>query len=199
MNVKEIIENCDVILITAGAGIGVDSGLPDFRSKDGLWKNGMKYEQIARPIMLELQEEEFWNFYNQRLESYRNATPHQGFNLLLDLCKNKDDYFVYTSNVDGQFQKAGFENVYEIHGTIHRLQCSNVECENYQYGNSWFNNEPTNQLHYCPKCGKTARPNILMFSDWEWDSKNSDDQEKEYQLFLERNKDKKICINNLLK
>jgi len=193
-NIKQIINNSDVIIITAGAGIGVDSGLPDFRSNDGFWKTDLKYEQIANPKMLHLRENDFWDFYNYRLDLYRKTIPHDGFYLLLDLCKSKDDYFVYTSNVDEQFQKAGFENVYEIHGSIHRLQCSNLECDNYEYGNSWFNNEPITQKHVCPKCGETARPNILLFSDWEWDSKNSDIQEKEYQSFLERNENKKICI-----
>jgi len=194
MNTKEIIQNSDVILITAGAGIGVDSGLPDFRSNNGFWKDELKYEQIANPNMLLLQEDNFWEFYNYRLDLYRNTEPHNGFKLLLDLCKSKDDYFVYTSNVDGQFQKAGFEYIYEIHGTIHRLQCSNLECDNYQYGNTWFNNEPTHKLHKCSKCGETARPNILMFSDWEWDSSISNKQEKEYLSFLARNEKKKICI-----
>ncbi len=134
-DIKKVIENSEAILITAGAGMGVDSGLPDFRGNKGLWKAyppikelGLSFSDMANPIWFEDNPELAWAFYGHRLNLYRDTIPHDGFKMLLDLVKEKkDNYFIFTSNVDGQFQKAGFNKnkIYEVHGSIHYLQCSN--------------------------------------------------------------------------
>ncbi len=88
----------------------------------------------------------------------------------------RDGYFVVTSNVDGHFQKAGFEpdTVFEVHGRIHRLQCSEPCCdrtfstEGLQLDIDEANLRCRSELPECPVCGAVARPNILMFSDWKW-------------------------------
>ena len=64
-----------------------------------------------------------WGFYGHRLNLYRQTVPHRGFATLLEW-GTRMPTFVYTSNVDGQFQKAGFEHVVEGHGSIHRMQCT---------------------------------------------------------------------------
>lgn len=102
-------------------------------------------------------------------------TPHDGFRLLLAMARNKKyGYFVFTSNVDGQFQKAGFrdDRIVECHGSIHYLQCSEP-CKKTIWNASEFHPEIdeehcrlTNTLPICPSCGSVARPNILMFDDW---------------------------------
>ena len=130
---KEILEICDAIFITAGAGMGVDSGLPDFRSADGFWNAypkvkelGLRFEEMANPEWFESDPELAWAFYGHRLHLYRDTEPHEGFKKLLDLSRNKKyGAFIFTSNVDGQFQKAGFaeEQIMECHGSIHHLQC----------------------------------------------------------------------------
>lgn len=130
---KEILEICDAIFITAGAGMCVDSGLPDFRSADGFWNAypkvkelGLRFEEMANPEWFESDPELAWAFYGHRLHLYRDTEPHEGFKKLLDLSRNKKyGAFIFTSNVDGQFQKAGFveEQIMECHGSIHHLQC----------------------------------------------------------------------------
>ena len=116
------------IIITAGAGMGVDSGLPDFRGNKGFWRaypplNGIPFEEMANPQKFQDNVRLAWGFYGHRLNLYRKTVPHNGFSILQKWTKNKP-FFIYTSNVDGQFQKAGFSepHIIEIHGSIHHLQ-----------------------------------------------------------------------------
>ena len=187
---KKIIDSSDTIIITAGAGIGVDSGLPDFRSNNGFWKQDIKYIQLANPKMFRLNEEMAWEFYIDRLKSYRETIPHKGFNYMLDyINKNNKDYFVVTSNVDEQFQKAGYdpEKILEIHGSIHNYQCLDNCCTDI-----WRNE--IDEIPRCKKCDETARPNILLFNDWEWNSTITDKQEERYLEWMDKIEDSKICI-----
>ena len=127
---REAIKEADAVLITAGAGMGVDS-LPDFRGDEGFWKAypaiknlKLSFHQMANPIWFTTNPPLAWGFYGHRLNLYRKTTPHSGFSLLLDLVKEKkNNYFIFTSNVDGQFQKAGFseKKIVEVHGSIHHL------------------------------------------------------------------------------
>ena len=129
----KLIAGADSIIITAGAGMGVDSGMPDFRGTEGFWKaypalsrSKIRFEEIASPRSFEHEPELAWGFYAHRLNLYRKITPHAGFKQLLDIAKKLNGgAFVFTSNVDGHFQKAGFsaDQVVECHGSIHHLQC----------------------------------------------------------------------------
>jgi NAD-dependent SIR2 family protein deacetylase len=171
-------------LITAGAGMGVDSGLPDFRGNEGFWKAyppmaklGVSFVEMADPWWFERDPSLAWGFYGHRLNLYRRTVPHAGFKQLLEIGKKKNEgYFVFTSNVDGQFQIAGFDEdrIEECHGSIHHLQCSRP-CSH----DIWEAREVTpdvdetqfrarEPLPRCPKCGALARPNVLMFNDGDW-------------------------------
>lgn len=179
-----LIDHADGLLITAGAGVGVDSGLPDFRGTEGFWKaypalarSKIRFESIASPDAFEEDPELAWGFYGHRLNLYRRTLPHKGFQFLVDLADQMPNgAFVFTSNVDGQFQKAGFRDneICEVHGSIHHLQCMQG-CA----GDIWQATEfypeideercrMTNNLPTCPHCGGLARPNILMFGDGGW-------------------------------
>lgn len=179
-----LIDEADSLLITAGAGMGVDSGLPDFRGAEGFWnaypalaKAGIHFQTIASPESFRSHPLLAWGFYGHRLNLYRRTLPHNGFHMLLELADTMPrGAFVFTSNVDGQFQKAGFRDseICEAHGSIHHLQCLNG-CA----GDIWSarNFEPvvddeqcllTSARPTCPHCGCLARPNILMFGDGEW-------------------------------
>ncbi len=206
--IQEIVKNCEALLITAGAGMGVDSGLPDFRGNEGFWraypplaKLGISFSQMANPKWFEEDPSLAWAFYGHRLKLYRNTTPHRGFHILLDLAKSKNDnYFIFTSNVDGQFQKARFEEerIYEIHGSIHYLQCLH-NCTD----DIWPNTEDVKvdmerfralQYPHCKHCGQVARPNILMFDDWGWNPKRAIQQERQYNKWLKANHNKNLAI-----
>lgn len=209
---KQIIHECDAILITAGAGMGVDSGLPDFRGNEGFWnaypvakERCLSFEELANPYWFEHDPSLAWGFYGHRLNLYRETIPHEGFTLLRELCRSKgDDYFVVTSNVDGQFQKAGFDanKICEIHGSIHHMQCTDRNCEQIWEARGVELKvdidafRATSSLPTCAVCGKMARPNILMFSDWDWLGERSDQQMKRFGRWKTKlaNEKKKVAV-----
>ena len=178
------IKAADALLITAGAGMGVDSGLPDFRGAQGFWraypaiaKLGLSFEEMANPAWFIENPHLAWAFYGHRLNLYRKTEPHAGFVRLLELGRAKPHgYFVFTSNVDGQFQRAGFaaESLVECHGSLHHLQCT-ASCSNEIWAAAdeavnideatFRAREPLPRCRHCPAL---ARPNILMFGDWSW-------------------------------
>ena len=198
---KAVLEVCDAIFITAGAGMGVDSGLPDFRGVEGFWNAypkakelGLRFEEMANPEWFESDPKLAWAFYGHRLHIYRDTVPHEGFTKLLDFSNTKKyGAHIFTSNVDGQFQKAGFEDAHimECHGSIHYLQCSN-NCQGkiwssedtfIEIGEGFQAKEP---LPSCPICGAMARPNILMFGDFGWEYSRTDAQRDRLTAWLDR-------------
>lgn len=188
---KELLEECDALFITAGAGMGVDSGLPDFRGVEGFWNAypkarelGLGFEEMANPEWFESDPQLAWAFYGHRLHLYRDTVPHDGFSKLLKLSNTKKyGACVFTSNVDGQFQKAGFSDdvVMECHGSIHHMQCID-NCQ----GMLWSSDDTCIEMEEgfkakeplpsCPFCGAMARPNILMFGDYGWEYARTDGQ-----------------------
>ena len=188
---KSLLEEADAIFITAGAGMGVDSGLPDFRGIEGFWSAypkakelGLHFEEMANPEWFESDPQLGWAFYGHRLHLYRDTVPHVGFKKLLELSAGKKyGSFVFTSNVDGQFQKSCFDDlkVMECHGSIHHLQCSaNCAQKIWSAGETFIEIEEGFQakepLPTCPFCGAMARPNILMFGDFSWESSRTNAQ-----------------------
>jgi NAD-dependent SIR2 family protein deacetylase len=194
------ISSAEHLLITAGAGMGVDSGLPDFRGAEGFWRAyppyralGLAFEDLANPATFQADPELAWGFYGHRLELYRRITPHAGFAILRAWAATKQSAFVSTSNVDGQFQRAGFsvEQVHEVHGSIHVLQCT-VPC-----GPDLFSADGVTvtvdegemraraPLPTCPRCGQLARPNILMFGDPTWIEHREEAQRARFDAWLQ--------------
>src|SRR3954467_7556885 len=102
---RQALSECDALLITAGAGMGVDSGLPDFRGTQGFWrayptfeKLGLQFEEIANPRWFRSDPHLAWGFYGHRRNLYQRAIPHPGFAHLLDWATHKGGFFVFTSN-----------------------------------------------------------------------------------------------------
>src|SRR5665213_1042633 len=127
------LRNAEALLITAGAGFGVDGGLPDFRGANGFWNAypaykllGMEFSDLANPDALVENPRLFWGFYHHRIELYKAKPPHHGYQILRRLVERIGSSFVFTSNVDGHFLAAGFspDQVVECHGSLSFLQCS---------------------------------------------------------------------------
>src|SRR5580658_9779097 len=198
---SEAIKAADALLVTAGAGMGVDSGLPDFRGAQGFWraypaiaKLGLSFEEMANPWWFKKDPHLAWAFYGHRLNLYRKTTPHQGFKKLLEIGAAKPGgYFVFTSNVDGHFQKAGFapERIVECHGSIHHFQCAapctneiwEADSENGKIEESTF--RALAPLPRCRNCPALARPNILMFGDGSWLRHRTEAQHKRLAGWLD--------------
>lgn len=197
------IQNARAVVVTTGAGMGVDSGLPDFRGPTGFWKaypslkeKGLKLASTSNPQWFHNDPEFAWGFFGHRFNLYKKKDPHEGFQIILDWAKSKDySYFVYTSNVDGHFQRAGFEvdRIVECHGTIHYMQCVDTRVYNQIWPTppeSVFDvDESTLRLRGSLPQGPPgldctlARPNILMFGDWDWISNRTDEQEQRFFHF----------------
>jgi|JRYD01.1.fsa_nt_gb NAD-dependent SIR2 family protein deacetylase len=190
------IAEADALVIAAGAGIGVDSGLPDFRGSEGFWKAypalgraRLAFEEVANPAAFRRDPLQAWGFYGHRLALYRRTRPHPGFGLLHAIGRRlRNGLFVFTSNVDGQFQRAGYEpeRILEVHGSIHHLQCQQG-CAGEIWPADGFVPEIDenacrllNPPPRCPHCGAIARPNILMFGDGQWLDDRSAAQERRY-------------------
>lgn len=196
------LREAEAILVTAGAGMGVDSGLPDFRGVEGLWRcypplrdRRLGFAEAASPHWFQSDPNFAWGFYGHRLNLYRRTIPHPGFARLLDLGRRcKHGIWVFTSNVDGQFQRAGFpaDRVCECHGSIHWLQtldgdrvwpADGVQLPEVDAAKLWI---PTGSLPRCPMSDALARPNILMFGDWHWNSSRTDLQHDGLMAWLDK-------------
>jgi NAD-dependent SIR2 family protein deacetylase len=197
-----LIAQADALVVAAGAGMGVDSGLPDFRGREGFWRAypalaqaRLDFAAVASPRTFERDPHLAWGFYGHRLALYRRTVPHAGFALLRRWGERTlQGLAVFTSNVDGQFQRAGFDAglVHECHGSLHWLQClrgcgqapwpaDGLLPDIDEAGCRW-----RGELPACPGCGGLARPNLLMFGDWGWTGDRYDAQEQRLARWLAR-------------
>ncbi len=207
----ETIRTAQALVITSGAGMGVDSGLPDFRGDQGFWNAypmyrhlGINFIGAANPANFEGDPAFGWGFYGHRTNLYRSTVPHAGFHLLKRWAEDFGlDTFVVTSNVDGQFQKAGYreDQVLEVHGSIHHLQClkpcTMAIWDNREEIPVDFETMRAGHIPVCPRCGGAARPNILMFGDYSWISSRSHGQQMRFDLFLDQHRDQRLAVIEL--
>ena len=206
----QALRGADGLYIGVGAGMGVDSGLPDFRGKEGFWNAyppvaqlGLSFSEMADPSWFDRDPEFAWGFYGHRLNLYRATKPHEGFDILRRWGEAMPGgAFVFTSNVDGHFQKAGFDvtQVNEHHGSINHLQCvENCGQEiwpamNFQVVVDESTLRAASPLPSCPACGQLARPNILMFGDCCWDPSRSDKQKIRHDKWLRKQEEGKMIL-----
>lgn len=206
----EALAQAEALWIGAGAGMGVDSGLPDFRGNEGFWrayppfaKRGLSFAQVAHPRWFDVDPELAWGFYGHRLALYRRAVPHAGFALLRSWASRlPHGAFVFTSNVDGHFQRAGFagDRLLECHGSLELLQCAQP-CSRASWATGELDFEVDGEtfrarppLPTCPRCGGMARPNVLLFGDDRWISERSDQQEAAQVAWLGRLKGARLVV-----
>jgi NAD-dependent SIR2 family protein deacetylase len=163
----------------------------------------VSFVDMANPGWFARDPELAWGFYGHRLQLYRDTTPHRGFELLRRWSQDLEyGAFVFTSNVDGHFQRAGFDRdrVIECHGSISHLQCAEP-CSN----DIWRADDhaievdeesfrTVSELPQCPRCGAIARPNVLMFGDWHWIPNRTADQERRFSDWLAKAAGPKLVI-----
>lgn len=177
---KRIIEEADAVLITARAGTGVHSNIPELQENEEFWndyptikKLGLDSEDIDNGKWFKKDSKLAWYFYAHRLDICSISTSGFELKVLLNLIKEKNlNYFIYTSYVDGAFQHAGFdkERILEFDGSIHHLQCSG-ECEDIFDAHTIYldinlQHFQVANLPVCPKCQKLLEPNLLMLDNW---------------------------------
>jgi NAD-dependent SIR2 family protein deacetylase len=203
----------DALIIGAGAGMGVDSGLPDFRGTEGFWKAyppyarlGLSFAELANPRWFRDDPTLAWGFYGHRFNLYRATRPHEGYHILHRWAgRARLGSFVYTSNVDSAFEAAGFDSgsILEVHGSVNWMQCTRncgiglfaserVAPAGLVIDEQTFRAE--RPLPACPDCGALARPNILMFGDGEWDEARACGQEKRLGQWVKRLPGTRVAI-----
>lgn len=159
---RKITEENDNIVFFGGAGVSVPSGIPDFRSADGIYSQAYKSvlnpETIISHTFFMRYPEEFYEFYKDKM-IYENAEPNDAHYALAELEKRKKLNAVITQNIDGLHQKAGSKRVLELHGTIHYNYC--MECGK-RYGLEHILN--SKGVPRC-SCGGIVRPDVVLYEE----------------------------------
>lgn len=197
----QLVKNAQVLIVTTGAGMSVDCGLPDYRGKKGLWNVWGNMKKAKLRTFLE-NPKEAWSFQAQRIEIFRRTEPHNGYYLLKKWIERYNlDYFLITTNIDNQFQKTGFpeDKIREIHGSTFYLQCFDKCCDKVWRNTLQFTfHEETNlieKIPMCPHCSKSiARPNALYFDDPNFIETRRNIQDDNYQTFLKSIGDKRVVV-----
>ena len=160
---KDIIDHARQIVVFSGAGISVPSGIPDFRSADGIYnqKTNIKAspEEIISHSFFENHTEEFFEFYKEKM-CYPKAEPNVAHKYFANLEKKGKNVIVVTQNIDGLHQKAGSNMVYELHGNVHRNYCEN--CGRF-FGLDYVLNHKG--VPHCDKCGDIVKPDVVLYEE----------------------------------
>jgi len=186
----------DAILILAGAGLSVESGMPSYLSNsDSFWesfppfkKKNMTFYDVSNPAFFLNDPHLAWGFYGERLMLANRTIPHEGYDILKKWAETKNNYFVYTSNIDGHFLKANFPDnrIVEAHGSIHHVQKDGEIMEAFkipELSPPIIKDYRAVNLPY-DSDGNVIRPNILMFGDWSWISYRFLDQKDRFNEWI---------------
>jgi len=161
---KDIIEKSNNIVFFGGAGVSTESGIPDFRSKDGLYNQKYDYppEEILSHTFFMNNTKEFYRFYKEKLNAleYEPNITHKKLAELEEAGKVKA---VITQNIDGLHQKAGSKNVFELHGSIHRNYC--MKCHKCFDAKYVFENDFEDNIPLCDKCGGVIKPDVVLYEE----------------------------------
>ena len=162
---KELIEVADNIVFFGGAGVSTESGIPDFRSKDGLYnQHDVRFdryqpEYLLSPSCLVYKPKVYYEFHRQKMDT-RNIEPNNAHKYLAALEKMGKLKGIVTQNIDGLHQKAGSTTVYEIHGSALRNYCMSCGRE-YPSDYIFESKEPVPKCN----CGGIIRPDITLYEE----------------------------------
>lgn len=164
-NFQKIYDNSDSIVFFGGAGVSTESGIPDFRSQDGLYSQQWKYppETIISRSFFDANPVEFYRFYREKL-IIKNIEPNTAHFQLAKMEEKGKLKAVVTQNIDGLHQKAGSRNVFELHGSTLRNFCMDCGAE---YGIDFIaesENSP-DKLPRCSKCGGLVKPDVVLYEE----------------------------------
>ena len=158
---KELTDASDNIVFFGGAGVSTESGIPDFRSVDGLYHQKFKYppETMLSHTFYETHTEEFYDFYRAKMLAL-DAQPNAAHRKLAEWEQQGKLKAVITQNIDGLHQAAGSKTVYELHGSTLRNYC--VKCGAF-YDVDFIAN--STGVPRCPKCGGIIKPDVVLYEE----------------------------------
>jgi NAD-dependent deacetylase len=149
------------VVFFGGAGVSTASGIPDFRSEDGLYHQKFKYppeEMLSHEFYL-THTEEFFDFYRTRMIAL-GAKPNQAHYKLAELEREGKLTAVVTQNIDGLHQAAGSKRVFELHGSVHRNVCQRC---GHVYSAEWIMG--TTGVPHCEECGGRIKPDVVLYGE----------------------------------
>lgn len=160
---KEIIKNSNNIVFFGGAGVSTESGIPDFRSANGLFNEKLNItftpEQLVSHSFFQRYPGEFFNFYKTKL-IYPDAKPNDAHIALAKLEEMGKLKAIVTQNIDGLHQMAGSKNVFELHGSVLRNYC--VDCHAF-YDEKFI--LESKGVPKCTKCGGIVKPDVVLYEE----------------------------------
>lgn len=160
---KEILDNSENIVFFGGAGVSTASGIPDFRSSDGLYNEKLDInftpEQLVSHSFFTHYPEEFYEFYKDKLV-YPEAKPNGCHKALAKLEDEGKLSAVVTQNIDGLHQEAGSKNVYELHGSIKRNHCT--KCGKFFEEDAVLD---ADGIPVCDECGGIIKPDVVLYEE----------------------------------
>lgn len=159
----QLLKESHNIVFFGGAGISTESGIPDFRSENGLYKasNGVGYkpETMLSHSFYKRHPEDFYKFYKEKM-IYEEAEPNAGHLALAKLEELGKLTAVITQNIDGLHQRAGSKCIYELHGSVHRNYCTKCGC---YYPLEYVMEQEG--VPYCEKCKGTVKPDVVLYEE----------------------------------
>lgn len=157
----EIVKNSKKIVFFGGAGVSTESGIPDFRSVDGLYNQQWDYppETILSRTFFMRNIGEFYRFYHAKMNCL-NAKPNPAHIKLAEFEKSGKLTAVVTQNIDGLHQLAGSKNVYELHGSVHRNYC--IKCHKFFNAEYVFGGDGVPR---CDECGGLIKPDVVLYEE----------------------------------
>lgn len=162
---QQVIDKSKKIVFFGGAGVSTESGIPDFRSVDGLYNQQWKYppEEIISRTFFYQNTPEFYRFYRAKLLS-QGIKPNAAHYKLAELEAAGKLLAVVTQNIDGLHQMAGSKNVFELHGSTLRNYC--LDCHAFYDEKIIIESEnAADKLPHCPKCGGLIKPDVVLYEE----------------------------------
>ena len=161
MTLQEIVDRSRRIVFFGGAGVSTESGIPDFRSVDGLYHQQYDYppEQILSRSFFDENPAEFYRFYRSKMLC-PNARPNAAHYKLAELEQAGKCTAVVTQNIDGLHQAAGSKMVYELHGSVHRNYCQ--KCGAFYDARYMLESKG---IPKCEKCGGIIKPDVVLYEE----------------------------------
>ena len=158
---KKWIDNSDNIVFFGGAGVSTESGIPDFRSVDGLYNQQYDYppETILSHTFFRRNTEEFYRFYRAKMLAL-DAKPNAAHKKLAQWEQEGKLKAVVTQNIDGLHQAAGSKMVYELHGSVHRNYCQ--KCGAFYDARYMLESKG---IPKCEKCGGIIKPDVVLYEE----------------------------------
>lgn len=160
MQLQQIINESNNIVFFGGAGVSTESGIPDFRSVDGLYNQKYDYppEEILSHTFFNAHTEYFYDFYRDKM-LVLDAEPNAAHLKLVELEQAGKLTAVVTQNIDGLHQKAGCKNVFELHGSVHRNYCTSCH--------KFYNAEYIKSSKGVPRCncGGIIKPDVVLYEE----------------------------------